>query len=407
MNLLDFWVPWIVLAILCVGWMVIMYLQRNFRRRLRAMETANQELREQLRHLQIRSAHLRADRNQRTGFYSDLVDKLPNRISQLISGSDARDLSQLLVDIVADLFNPSEVVLFNLIRDRRQLVLTNAVGIPPAKIGNRYESETGRPGCVVMKGITMTTRDFLGESLSMKRRIQANPCPECQMDVFTPLFKGSRVSGVLGMRRVADTFTTEEIAVFRMISEMGSNAIAFRSLLTRYQKMAHQDGLTGLVSKSQFKVMLGDHLMNASISCDPIAVFMFDIDHFKAYNDRNGHLQGDELLKELSTLILRHVRESDIAARYGGEEFVIALPGLDLKAAMRVAEFLSRKIEEHPFSNREAQPLGMVSVSGGVAAYPEDGDTVDELLSVADARLYGAKNKGRNRIVATGVAFQK
>lgn len=407
MNLITFWVPWIVLVILCVGWLAIMYLQRSFRKRLHAMESANQELREQLRHLQIRSAHMRSERTQRDGFYTDLVDKLPNRISQLISGSDARDLSQLLVDTVADLFSPSEVVLFTLIRDRKQLVLTNAFGIPSSKIGNRYDAETGRPGCVVMKGITMKTSDFLGESMSMKRRIQANPCPECQMDVFTPLFQGSRVSGVLGMRRVADTFSSEEIGVFRMISEMGSNAIAFRSLLTRYQKMAHQDGLTGLVSKSHFKVMLGDHLMNASITCDPLALFMFDIDHFKAYNDRNGHLQGDELLKDLSSLIADHVRESDIAARYGGEEFVIALPGLDRKATIRVAEYLRRTIEKHPFPAREFQPMGMVSVSGGVAAYPQDGGTVDELIAIADERLYAAKDRGRNRIVATGMAFQK
>jgi len=180
---------------------------------------------------------------------------------------------------------------------------------------------------------------------------------------------------------------------------MAANAFAFSYLLARYKKMAHRDGLTGLVNCKSFMTMLSHQLMQASIGSDELSVFMFDLDNFKIYNDRNGHLEGDELLKMISRMIQDNIRTHDVAGRYGGEEFIILFPGLSRKRAFRVSEFLREKIEAHPFPHREGQPLGMVSISGGVASFPEDGDTVHDLISTADQRLYMAKNKGRNRVI--------
>ena len=391
----------LIAAGFAVCWFITVLMLRGLRRTQKDKEQQARSLSEQLRQTEMQYSRMIHDRQVRSTFYTGLVDKLPARISDLMAGGDTRELSRQIVDIIVDLFEPSEAAFFTHIPAQKQLVLSHAHGISASKIGNRYQVGAGRPGVVAMKGITMTTRDFLTESTNMKRRLQACPLPECQHDILSPLLHENRVMGVIGMKKMGHTFTPEEQKVFRMIADLGSNALAFSSLLMRYQKMAHQDGLTGLVSKKQFLIMLSDMMMNASIGMQPLSVFMFDLDHFKAYNDRNGHLEGDRLLKELATLILENVRDEDIAARYGGEELVIAFPHLDHKRAVRVGEFLRKKIERYRFPHAEGQPMGIISVSGGVATYPEDGDTSKKLLTTADNRLYAAKNGGRNLVVAS------
>ena len=129
------------------------------------------------------------------------------------------------------------------------------------------------------------------------------------------------------------------------------------------------------------------------------SIFIFDIDHFKNYNDTNGHMQGDVVLKEIGLLLRENTRSTNIAARYGGEEFILLLPDTQSQAAIKCAENIRRLIETHAFLYREKQPLGCVSISGGVATFPFDGKTVEEIIKHADEALYAAKASGRNCVM--------
>jgi diguanylate cyclase (GGDEF)-like protein len=131
-----------------------------------------------------------------------------------------------------------------------------------------------------------------------------------------------------------------------------------------------------------------------------LAFFLFDIDHFKRYNDTNGHLPGDELLKSLSQILRENIREDELVARYGGEEFIMVMPNVEREEALAAAERIRGLIATTPFPHAEKQPLGCVSVSGGVAVWPMDSDDVDTLLRLADDALYMAKRTGRNRVCA-------
>jgi len=131
----------------------------------------------------------------------------------------------------------------------------------------------------------------------------------------------------------------------------------------------------------------------------PISIFLFDIDNFKHYNDTNGHDEGDSLLKELSLLVREVTRKNSIIVRYGGEEFIIMLPGISKEDAFVYAERLREKVANHPFPHREKQPLGCVSISGGIASFPTDGDSIPKVINLVDKALYQAKSEGRNRIV--------
>jgi len=158
--------------------------------------------------------------------------------------------------------------------------------------------------------------------------------------------------------------------------------------------------LTGLLNKRQILARLEEHLRAERERKRPVAIFLFDIDHFKQYNDGNGHLAGDDLLRALGHLLQEHLREDEYVGRYGGEEFMLVLPGTRKQDALRAAERLRRLVEEHSFPHGERQPGGRLTLSGGVAAFPQDGLDAAALIGGADEALYTSKNQGRNRVTA-------
>jgi len=161
-------------------------------------------------------------------------------------------------------------------------------------------------------------------------------------------------------------------------------------------RLAWIDPLTGCQNRraldKQLQVLCG--------SPDPAAVVMIDVDHFKHYNDTQGHQAGDKALQTLVRLIQRRLRADDVLARYGGEEFCLILKGIQPDAAVRVCQRLREAIREFAFPHEELQPNGDFTVSLGLAMYPAEGREPLELLRLADARLYEAKYGGRDRLSA-------
>ena len=160
------------------------------------------------------------------------------------------------------------------------------------------------------------------------------------------------------------------------------------------------DGLTETYNKRYLQNRLSDDIKKAEAANGALSLLILDIDHFKHYNDTNGHLEGDDVLKRIGAILKHQIRDdTDVVVRYGGEEFVIVFPGASKAVAARQAENIRRAVETHPFKHAARQPLGAVTISGGVAAFPEDGKNQVALLRAADQALYEAKAAGRNRIV--------
>jgi diguanylate cyclase (GGDEF)-like protein len=135
------------------------------------------------------------------------------------------------------------------------------------------------------------------------------------------------------------------------------------------------------------------------------SIIFCDVDHFKKYNDRNGHPAGDGVLKQVAAILKKTVREQiDLAARYGGEEFVVMCGNTEANAAVALAERIRAAIAAATFPHGQHQPLGRVSVSVGVATYPAQGKTFSQILQAADAALYQSKAAGRDRVsIASGL----
>ncbi|HCS49397.1 MAG: hypothetical protein A2V45_13135 [Candidatus Aminicenantes bacterium RBG_19FT_COMBO_58_17] len=158
------------------------------------------------------------------------------------------------------------------------------------------------------------------------------------------------------------------------------------------------DWLTGLYNHGYFKRFLDLEIKKSLRQRYPVTLIMIDVDNFKAVNDAYGHPTGDVILQELAQVVRKAVREVDLVARYGGDEFAIVLPYSDGHGALRVAHRINEAIKTYGFSPKASARKTHLTVSMGVAGYPEDAVHVDELIHSADQRLYEAKTRGKNQI---------
>ena len=174
------------------------------------------------------------------------------------------------------------------------------------------------------------------------------------------------------------------------------------TLNARLAELAITDGLTGLYNHRHFRERLSLEMERSNRTGLPLSVLMIDVDHFKGYNDRHGHLAGDNALRGVSKILQHGRRANDVVARYGGEEFAIVLLDVGKAAAKEVAERICAQIAEFPFEFGSTQPTGKLTISVGVASFPDDGAEPAVVLASADRALFAAKNAGRNRVRVAG-----
>jgi two-component system, cell cycle response regulator len=167
---------------------------------------------------------------------------------------------------------------------------------------------------------------------------------------------------------------------------------------TRLAQLAVTDGLTGLYNHRHLHERLSLEVERSQRSGLPLSLLMLDVDHFKQFNDTFGHPAGDEVLRQLARVLNDTRRANDVVARYGGEEFAVILVDTAKFTAAKVAERVRERIAAHDFTEA-AQRAGNISVSIGVATFPDDGADAEGLVRAADTALYAAKRAGRNRVV--------
>ncbi len=185
---------------------------------------------------------------------------------------------------------------------------------------------------------------------------------------------------------------------------LGVSTVLATSLVVRareQRRLSTRDRLTDLANRGFFDDNLSRLGALASRSGEPVGVVMIDIDHFKRFNDSHGHLAGDAALRVVAKILADSFRTTDMIARYGGEEFAGLFPGMNMSYAKRRMEELRVKIEKLPVPIDSAGGTSHVTVSMGVAVWPDDGASLVEALSIADLRLYQAKRTGRNCVVTT------
>ena len=171
------------------------------------------------------------------------------------------------------------------------------------------------------------------------------------------------------------------------------------TLNKKFRELAIRDGLTGLYNHRHGESRLFDEFDRARKFKRKLSLLFIDLDHFKIFNDANGHQAGDEVLHSLGKLMSSAARDSDTVARWGGEEFIIIAPETDEEQACQLAESIRKQVAEFAFPHADKQPLGHVSLSLGVATLADHIENAEKLLGLADKAVYKAKESGRNRTV--------
>jgi len=221
--------------------------------------------------------------------------------------------------------------------------------------------------------------------------------------ICVPLIAHGETLGVLYLQlkeslERKNQFVKETETLALSLAEQISLALANLQLRETLRFQSIRDPLTGLFNRRYLEETLERELRRAERSQSTLGVIMLDIDHFKNFNDMFGHDGGDAMLRELGVFLQKHTRGSDIACRFGGEEFILILPETPIDVIKERAETLRCKVKEVSVHHR-GQLLGSLSLSLGIALFPEHGTTIDELIRAADQALYQAKQAGRDQVV--------
>lgn len=225
---------------------------------------------------------------------------------------------------------------------------------------------------------------------------------ELPFAVYVPMLKEGELYGVVkvGPKINGEAFSDNDLEFFETLASQA--VIAFEN--ARLYSLAITDSITKLYVHRYFQFRLEEEVARSKRYNSTISLLMCDIDHFKNVNDTFGHQQGDCILREVSRIIRKNVRNTDIPARYGGEEFAVILPETTQQDAKIVAERIRSDIADFEFpSIIPGQPPVRCSISIGVAGFPINADDKDQLIQKADSALYEAKDTGRNKVVLCGI----
>ena len=325
------------------------------------------------------------------------IVQLPDIAQRLSVCRDLRDIPERALELVQELFDPTYSIFY--VTRRGNLVASAVQGECEFPVGHCVKFGEGIVGWTGLKQLAMTPEEVRFESAQVRHKNLSGAMPRAGFSLCLPVVYDTWTLGVILIGP-----TEREVPRQREVGltlAMLSSVTMMSALTLKQQRMlAKTDGLTGLLNKTHLLRRIDDLMDTVGEAPRPFSVFLFDIDNFKHYNDTNGHIPGDDLLRALSALLSDAVRDRDIIGRYGGEEFLLVMPGLQKNQAMSAAERIRLLIEKQDFAFGEKQPGGRLTISGGVATWPADAESGETLIRFADEALYEAKRTGRNRVKA-------
>jgi diguanylate cyclase (GGDEF)-like protein len=263
--------------------------------------------------------------------------------------------------------------------------------------GQSFPDNNGLVANVVRYGAPLPGRDIK----AMDRQIIFDDETQIRglgaLKIF-PLVAGDRILGTLvaGSRKKA-AFEQDVLRMIEVIAIQAAQAVLRAQLYEQMERMATTDGLTGLYNHRTFQTKADEILAQARRYQRKCSVVLTDVDHFKSVNDTYGHPTGDQVLKGVARIIKSLARDTDIVARYGGEEFVIVMPETDAKGAFTISERIREAVKAEVFQT-EMGPL-KITMSLGIATFPDNGMEKQQLIDLADQCLYHSKRNGRNQSV--------
>lgn len=302
---------------------------------------------------------------------------------------ELEDLLTRVCSVIQQAFQVSEVSL--MLREDGDLVMRSFHGdltpcFPP---GRRFPA-THKPWSQILESSDAVVERDLAATPECTRMFK-----ECTSRMSIPMISFGQTLGVLTLHSdKVNAFREGELQSLESVADICANSIQNAHYVERVKQLAYLDGLTGIFNRRFFELRINEEIERARRYGTVLSVVMADIDQFKHLNDEFGHLLGDEVLRQVSSIFHQQVRKIDVVCRYGGEEFALLLTQTTVEQGFAVAEKLRRVIEKWQFPGVPRS----ITISAGVAAFPAHGRNRDELVRAADSGLYQAKQTGRNRV---------
>ena len=315
--------------------------------------------------------------------YIHFLVNIPDIVRSFISDLSFEEIVSSIFRLTKSLVEPEIIELYMLDVSTNSLILVH-------HNGSKKDQESVVKLGEGIVGLAAENRMVVSQAIQHLRGID-------DIEFAAPILFKERLIGVMGLSKIKIS-DGNEMRFISMIADLAGVSLQNCEFLGTAKEEAITDALTELYNRRYFFEKAREAAHKAIKHHSPISIFIFDIDHFKKYNDMHGHPEGDYLLKELSRILKENSREGDVTARYGGEEFIVLMPDTDKEGAVVYGEKIRKVIESYPFRHREKQPLGYLSVSGGVASFPFDGSSIEAVIRCADEALYESKRSGRNMI---------
>ncbi len=308
----------------------------------------------------------------------------------------ADEISAFVIDSALRIISRSERALLFLVDEDRQSLALNKSWIderlpkPEDKKGDIFDNWVLKQAKPLMMEDAGVDFRFPKEDLALGQKRFSSL-------ISAPLVIEEKMMGILRLDSVKKgAYNQEDLRLLDVIADLAAVAFQNNRLYRKTEELAIKDGLTDLVVQKYFKERLSEEVARSTRAKSVFSLLMADIDHFKDYNDRLGHISGDIVLRYLSGILKGAVRDGDLVARYGGEEFALILLGRDKSGAVKEADAIRGKIASQPLSLRREEISLTVSI--GVASFPQDAVNSEDLIRTADGRLYSAKAEGRNKV---------
>ena len=319
-------------------------------------------------------------------------------VTSILSSTLSLDkISGLILDNALRVIGKTEGLLLFLVDTERQ-----ELNLVASRMGKDFEKVMAKKGDLLDERVFKERRCLLVEDIKKDFRFSEDKMKKYSRTfrsvISCPLVEGKKAIGIVRLEHSKPyNYTSEDLRLLDILCDLGAASLQNAKFYKQTLDLAFTDGLTGLYLRRFFLDKLKEELSRSLRSDLECSFLMVDIDDFKNYNDRYGHTAGDIVLKTISD-VLQRFAQNGIVARHGGEEFSVLLPETSKRKAEKIADNIRDVIGKEIIELRRIETH--VTVSVGVAAFPEDAKVQDELILKADERLYMAKRQGKNRVVA-------
>jgi diguanylate cyclase (GGDEF)-like protein len=318
-----------------------------------------------------------------------------NEFSEAVTQcTSEREVYDLVLHSLRERFQPRQVIVFKLNNSENFLEAAATLVPLPKEVGAWPVIEEPHNCKAVRTGRHFRVNDVSTEPLCPSEFV----LPTEGSYYCGPLIAGGIIIGSVRMEAAKDLWTPERERLVESYLSGAASALSNLRLLDTMKQQANIDVLTGLYNRRFLEDYARKLFAIARRRAQPVGLIMMDLDHFKNFNDVYGHEIGDRILRHFAKTVTASMRETNLAARYGGEEFVVLLPDTSAKSCALVAERIRKAVMVMVVPSNTERPLPPVSVSMGIAVFPDHGQTLDEVIQASDKALYESKRGGRNRV---------